>query len=141
LNNQFHSVCTKEDFDNLPSKGPSPHPTMPNIQVNSTGIKKLLKGLNIYKATGPDAIPTRFLHDNAEELAPIMTFIFQLSLDTGNKWNWLFKISAFAGVSLYRRPSVSFSGATPLESCFLCFMYHYSFFELFFVSPLKMSCK
>jgi hypothetical protein len=57
---------------------------MPNIQVNSTGIKKLLKGLNIYKATGPDAIPTRFLHDNAEELAPIMTFIFQLSLDTGN---------------------------------------------------------
>jgi hypothetical protein len=72
------------DFDNLPSKGPSPHPTMPNIQVNSNGIKKLLKGLNIHKATGPDAIPTRFLHDYAEELAPIMTFIFQLSLDTGN---------------------------------------------------------
>jgi hypothetical protein len=57
---------------------------MPNIQVNSNGIKKLLKGLNIHKATGPDAIPTRFLHDYAEELAPIMTFIFQLSLDTGN---------------------------------------------------------
>jgi hypothetical protein len=33
LNNQFHSVYTKEDFDNLPSKGPSPHPTMPNLQV------------------------------------------------------------------------------------------------------------
>ena len=28
LNNQFHSVFTKEDFDNLPSKGPSPHPTI-----------------------------------------------------------------------------------------------------------------
>jgi hypothetical protein len=26
LNNQFHSIYTKEDFDNLPSKGPSPHP-------------------------------------------------------------------------------------------------------------------
>jgi hypothetical protein len=37
LNNQFHSVYTKEDFDNLPSKGPSPHPTIPNIQVNSNG--------------------------------------------------------------------------------------------------------
>ena len=84
LNNQFRSVYTKEDFDNLPSKGPSPHPTMPNIQVNSNGIKKLLKGLNIHKATGPDAIPTIFLHDYVEELAPIMTFIFQLSLDTGN---------------------------------------------------------
>jgi hypothetical protein len=32
---------------------------MPNIQVNSNGIKKLLKGLNIHKATGPDAIPAR----------------------------------------------------------------------------------
>ena len=34
--------------------------------------------------TCPDAKPTRFLHDYAEELPPIMTFIFQLSLDTGN---------------------------------------------------------
>ena len=34
-------------------------------------------------ATGPDAIPTRFLHDFAAELAPIMTKLFQLSLDTG----------------------------------------------------------
>jgi hypothetical protein len=50
----------------------------------SNGIKKLLKGLNIHKATGPDAIPTIFLHDYVEELAPIMTFIFQLSFDTGN---------------------------------------------------------
>jgi hypothetical protein len=38
-------------------------------------IKKLLKGLNIHKATGPDAIPTIFLHDYVEELAPIMTHI------------------------------------------------------------------
>ena len=29
-------------------------------------------------------IPTIFLHDYADELAPIMTFISQLSLDTGN---------------------------------------------------------
>jgi hypothetical protein len=43
---------------------------MPNIQVNSNGINKLLKGLNIHKATGPDAIPTIFLHDYVEELAP-----------------------------------------------------------------------
>ena len=47
---------------------------MPNIQVNSNDIKKLLKGLSIHKATGPDAISTIFLHDYAEELAPIMTF-------------------------------------------------------------------
>ena len=33
---------------------------MPNIQVNSNDIKKLLKGLSIHEATGPDAIPTIF---------------------------------------------------------------------------------
>ena len=44
------------------------------LQINNHGIKKLLKGLSIHKATGPDVIPTICLHDYAEELAPIMTF-------------------------------------------------------------------
>ena len=66
----------------MPSKGDSPHPTMDNIHVGVNGVCKLLKGLNVHKATGPDAIPTRFLHDFAAELAPIMTKLFQLSLDT-----------------------------------------------------------
>ena len=83
LNNQFHSVYTKEDLSNMPSKGDSPHPTMDNIHVGVNGVCKLLKGLNVHKATGPDAVPTRFLHDFAVELAPIMTKLFQLSLDTG----------------------------------------------------------
>ena len=83
LNNQFHSVYTKEDLSNMPSKGDSPHPTMDNIHVGVNGVCKLLKGLNVHKATGPDAVPTRFLHDFAAELAPIMTKLFQLSLDTG----------------------------------------------------------
>jgi hypothetical protein len=46
--------------------------TMPNIQVNSNGINKLLKGLNMHKATDPAAIPTGFIHDYAKELAPIV---------------------------------------------------------------------
>ena len=83
LNNQFHSVYTKEDLSNMPSKGDSPHSTMDNIHVGVNGVCKLLKGLNVHKATGPDAVPTRFLHDFAVELAPIMTKLFQLSLDTG----------------------------------------------------------
>ena len=56
---------------------------MDNIHVGVNGVCKLLKGLNVHKATGPDAVPTRFLHDFAVELAPIMTKLFQLSLDTG----------------------------------------------------------
>ncbi len=83
LNRQFHSVYTKEDMSNMPSKGPSPHPTMNTIIVGVNGVEKLLKGLNIHKAAGPDAVPTRFLHDFATELAPTMTKIFQASLDTG----------------------------------------------------------
>ena len=58
-------------------------PTMDNIHVGVNGVCKLLKGLNVHKATGPDAVSTRFLHDFAVELAPIMTKLFQLSLDTG----------------------------------------------------------
>ena len=56
---------------------------MDNIYVGVNGVCKLLKGLNVRKATGPDAVPTRFLHDFAVELTSIMTKLFQLSLDTG----------------------------------------------------------
>lgn len=83
LNNQFHSVYTKEDLADMPSKGDSPHPSMNNIRIGRSGVCKLLKGLNVHKATGPDTIPARFLQDFAPELTPIMTKLFQLSLDTG----------------------------------------------------------
>ena len=56
---------------------------MPSITVSVNGVRKLLRGLNIHKATGPDHIPTRLLHDFADELAPTLTHIFQKSLDSG----------------------------------------------------------
>ena len=83
LNSQFHSVDTKEDTGNIPSKGPSPYSSMTNITVSNKGVRKLLQGLDIHKATGPDQIPTRILHDFAEELAPTLSAIFQKSLDSG----------------------------------------------------------
>jgi hypothetical protein len=46
-------------------------------------------GFNSHKTTGPDQIPTRLLHDFADELAPTLISIFQKSLDTGeipNDW-------------------------------------------------------
>ena len=57
---------------------------MQNISVNANGVKKLLKDLRPYKAAGPDGIPTFILRAAAEELAPILSRIFQFSLDTGN---------------------------------------------------------
>lgn len=62
---------------------------MSNVHVVSNGVYKLLKGLNVQKAAGLDAVPTKFLHDFALELAPIKTKLFQLSLDIGkvpNDW-------------------------------------------------------
>ena len=83
LNEQFVSVFTKEDTSSLPDKGPSPYPSMPNIEVNWKGVHKLLKGLKPYKATGPDSIPAFILKAAADELAPILARIYQSSLDSG----------------------------------------------------------
>ena len=46
-------------------------------------MKKLLKGLKHHKASGPDNIPTRFLKEAANELAPALGLIFSASLIQG----------------------------------------------------------
>ena len=47
----------------LPDKGPSPHPTMPEIFITNSGISKLLQNLNIHKAMGPDQINAKILRE------------------------------------------------------------------------------
>ena len=83
LNEQFQSVYTREDTSSITDKGRSPNPSMTNITVTCNGIFKLLKNLKSSKATGPDSIPAFILKEAAQELAPILTLIFQRSLDTG----------------------------------------------------------
>ena len=83
LNEQFNSFYTQEDTGNIPNKGPSPHPSMQNITVNINGVKKLLKNLKPYKASGPDGIPTFIVRSTAEELAPMLSRLYQFSLDIG----------------------------------------------------------
>ena len=46
-------------------------------------MEKFLAGLNVKKASGPDNIPCKILKELAAELAPILTTIFQQSLETG----------------------------------------------------------
>ena len=84
LNKQFQSVYTREDTDSIPEKGPSPNQPMQDISINPNGVKKLLKDLKPYKAAGPDGIPTYILRLAAEELSPILSRIYQFSLDTGS---------------------------------------------------------
>ena len=84
LNEQFSDVFNKnEDQSTIPNKGHSKYPTMPNIQVDINGAKKLLQNLNPHKATGLDGIPTRLLKELSCELAPVYTFMFNASLNQG----------------------------------------------------------
>ena len=83
LNAQFQSVFTKEDLSSMPDKGPSPYPSMDNIVFNTRGIHKQLSQLNTRKATGPDNISTAILRLAADELAPVLTKLYQFSHDQG----------------------------------------------------------
>jgi hypothetical protein len=47
--------------------GDSPYPDMPDIEVSTPGVAKLLAGLNPHKATGPDGISARILKECAKE--------------------------------------------------------------------------
>ena len=84
LNSQFSSVFNQaERGDNIPDKGPSPYPKMTPIIVTLEGIKKLLEGLQIHKASGPDNISSRLLKELSSEVAPMLQIFFQASLDQG----------------------------------------------------------
>ena len=82
LNNFFQSVFTTDD-GNLPPVSASLPASIGNIVFDQHGIEKELNRLNVNKAGGPDGIPPRILHDMFSEVAPVLTFLFQQSYDSG----------------------------------------------------------
>ena len=80
---QYESTFTREDEANIPQPEGQPYPPIPDIDISREGVLKLLKKINPNKASGPDMIPARILKDLAEELAPILTEIFQRTLADG----------------------------------------------------------
>ena len=69
-------------------KGITNLPTHSNVKlllsnISEEGIRKLLKGLDPNKACGPDGISSWVLKELADEVAPILTLLFQTSMDTG----------------------------------------------------------
>ena len=63
---------------------------MPPLDIGTNRIIKQLKNLNPNKDTGPDELPTRVLKETAEQIAPIITHIFQQSHKTSKLPNdWL----------------------------------------------------
>ena len=90
LNRQFKSVFTQEGDGPLPDPLCQRFPEIGDITINSEGIQKLLQSIKPNKASGPDDIPCRLLKELAKEIAPILTIIFNQSLDTGvtpSDWN------------------------------------------------------
>ena len=83
LNHQYESVYTREDEGDIPCLDGQPYPSMPDITVTKEGVEKLLKKINPSKACGPDMIPARILRDMAEEISPILTTLFQRTIDLG----------------------------------------------------------
>ncbi|XP_071477586.1 uncharacterized protein [Diadema antillarum] len=84
LNHQFQTVFTKETpvpCDLLPSN--SPYETMPDINITTAGVKKLLDKLNPKKASGPDGITPRVLKELSNTIAPCLCNIFRKSYNLG----------------------------------------------------------
>ncbi|XP_072037653.1 uncharacterized protein [Amphiura filiformis] len=82
LNAQFASV-NSDDLP-LPDKGPSPYPHINDLIIEEEGVAKQLHQLSSNKASGPDDIPARILHEYADDLAPmLLTNIMQQSYRLG----------------------------------------------------------
>ena len=69
-NRQFQSAFTREDDSDPPSKGASPFSSMGDITVDPKGVTKLLDGLNVHKASGPDGLNARVLKECSNEISP-----------------------------------------------------------------------
>ena len=110
-------------YDNAPSLGMSPHSELQHITVSVAGVRTLLKAITPHKATGPDGIPARLLKAYAADLAPVLSHIYQASLNQGRvpadwKHAWVipvFKKGARNSPSNYRPISITSIAYKTLE--------------------------
>ena len=116
LNSQFSSVFTSDNQAAvLPNLGESHCEPAPDIVVTENGVLKLLKNLNLNKASGPDQISSRFLKTMSSSIAPVLTILFQASINQGkipDDWKTayvrpLFKKGDRAKASNYRPVSLT----------------------------------
>ena len=84
LNTQFKSVFTKKTSSKIPQLPGVTFPSIKDLKITEFGVFKLLDKIDVSKASGPDCIPGRILQNLARELAPVLHFIFEQSLNTGD---------------------------------------------------------
>ena len=54
------------------------------ITVDPKGVTKLLDGINVHKAPGPDELNARVLKECSTQISPILALIYNESLAQGN---------------------------------------------------------
>ena len=74
---------TREEFAAKCGMPANQFPVLDSVDITESGVTKLLHVLQPGKAPGPDGITTTILKELAEEISPILTIMFQSSLDTG----------------------------------------------------------
>ena len=82
LNKQFKSVFTLPSLVETPKLPGQPFPSVKDLHITGHGVHKLIDGINTSKSSGPDGIPGKLLQSLANELAPVLRFIFEQSLVT-----------------------------------------------------------
>jgi len=82
LNDYFSSVFTRENNVSF-HLSCHKYPDIPPIKVTSSGVVNLLTKLNVNKSTGPDGICPYTLKETAHELSPLLTYLFNRYLASG----------------------------------------------------------
>ena len=67
----------------LPESITCKYPSMPDIDISTAGVAKLLSNLDVSKAAGPDSARPIVLKELSQVIIPLITIIFQTSLDSG----------------------------------------------------------
>ena len=114
-NKQFQSAFTCEDDSDPHSKGASPFSSIGDITADPKGVAKLLEGLNVHKAFGPDGLNASVLKECSNEISPILVLIYNESLaqcDTPDEWRQanvspLFKMGVKYDAANYRQVSLA----------------------------------
>ena len=74
-------MFTNEDISTMPRQNRNSYPTMSHIAIDASGVQNLPRNLNPHEATGADAMPAHLLCELSAEVAHVLTFDFQTSLD------------------------------------------------------------
>ena len=84
LNDKFHSVFTRDNPDEpeIPQL-PNAYPPMEDIHISKEGVRRLVQGLKVHKAPGPDGISPLVMKELSGPVSTILTTIFNKSYETG----------------------------------------------------------